>query len=168
VIRVRVDSRRNPNFPQDAEAIFARCVDLVLGSLQREAKIAAPTFQGTLRNSIHIFRDAPLPQFSGGIISTVPWAITMEEGVSPLRIPAPTGSGTSARIPAIARWAQLKLGEPAGTAVSAAFAIIWGMHRKGIKARRFFQKALNTTEKRLNRIIDRCGAEIVAAWEKGG
>ena len=133
MIKVTTSTTVPRDFLADMQRKMRSAIVQLIGVALKEAVIQAPANTGLLRNSIHIFRKKPLPRFEGGIITNLPYAILMEEGVLPGAFKMKT---ISIKIPlapyrALVKFAEEKMGLSGDKAVSVAFAIAWKGHRSG-------------------------------------
>lgn len=95
----------------------------------------------------------------GRVFSSLPHAIVMEEGRTPgARMPP---------LPAIALWAQRKLGLGVEEAEAAAYVIARSIARKGIEGRHFAQKAVDQSGAQIDAIFEMFAQELVSRLQGG-
>ena len=143
-----------------SDAIF-NIIVRISAFAQAIAKKEAPADIGNLRNSIFRIRPRP-PQFKGGIQTNVGYALIMEDGRRP---------GTFPPVGAITRWVSRKrkdFGIKKSEIRSVAFLVGRAISRRGIKGRKYFDKALKVTTAKLPEFSRKLGIEIKGAWDSGG
>lgn len=165
MIKVKVEANipKPEQFSAEYETALIKTVQLVSAFALRWGRIFAPVNTSHLRNSIvlaPIIR-TPTPSIQGGISVNVPHALVMEDGRRP---------GTFPPVDAMRRWVFLKrgsLGIEAKQVNSVAFLIGRSIAKKGIKGRKYFNAALDRTNKELGQFNSGLFQLIQRAWQGG-
>lgn len=161
------------DFSQRTARAMRSFIDRVSAFGQKVAKVRAPSDTGQGTNSIEIIREFRPPIFIGGIQTSLPHMVVMEEGRKP---------GTFPPLEPIIAWVRrhrsifkIRSGKGGEAAIKGlAFVIARKISKKGIPSnlrfdsRGFFKKAGKAMTLKFNRQIQALGLEIQEAWESGG
>jgi hypothetical protein len=131
--------------------------------LQESVKEATPVGvfgeEGGLRGSIFgKVTGASLLELKGVVSSAAKYAEPVELGTRPHWLPV-------AAIPALAKWAQVKLGKTGPEAVQMAWGIRGTIAKRGTRGHFMFAHTLALSEAKLAEIWDRAGYDLAIAWD---